>query len=150
MERIWIYQSNRELSDEQVQDLKPEFEAFVKRWAAHSKKLAADFEIRFNRFLILKVDEAEYAASGCSIDESVRFIKELESKKGLSLFDRSQVAYEKNGKVYATTLNQISKLYHQGEINDNTPVFDNTITSSSELKSKWQQPLKESGYYKFV
>jgi len=42
-------------------------------WTAHNNQLKAKGEIRYNRFLILIVDESQAGASGCSIDKSVPF-----------------------------------------------------------------------------
>ena len=53
-------------------------------------------EIRYNRFIILIVDESHAGASGCSIDKSVHFMQQLEQEYGINLFDRFNLAY-RNG-----------------------------------------------------
>jgi hypothetical protein len=149
MERIWIYQSNRSFNPAEEEQIYHDLEAFVDRWAAHNKKLRAGFEIRYNRFIILKVDEAEVLASGCSIDESVRFVQSLEKKYNISLFNRHLMAYKKDGEIKICELSQIPVLYKDQEIMDDTLVFNNLVQNSKEFERSWLTPFNESGFHRF-
>lgn len=66
--RVWIYQSDRKLTDPEVGKIQQELDDFTIGWTAHNNQLKARAEIRYNRFLILIVDESQAGASGCSID----------------------------------------------------------------------------------
>src|SRR6187401_1503982 len=90
--RIWIYQANRELTEGEINQVNETTCEFVESWTAHDKDLMASFEIRYNRFLILMVDEKSAGASGCSIDKSVHFVKSLEKKFNIDFFDRMKFA----------------------------------------------------------
>lgn len=149
MERLWIYQSNRVFGPAEEEQIKKELEVFVNRWAAHNKKLRAGFELRHSRFIILKVDEAEVNASGCSIDESVRFIQSLEKNYNISLFNRHLMAYKKDGEIKICELNQIPDLYRDEEIMDDTPVFNNLVQNSREFERSWLTPFNQSGFKRF-
>jgi len=148
MERIWIYQSNRELTAEETQKTTEKLEGFTKQWAAHGKQLAARAEVRFNRFIILFLNEALEAASGCSIDSSVRFLKGIENELQIDLFDRMQIAYRKDDKIEAVSRIGFEKLIDEGKINEDIIVFDNTVANSSELVSRWEVPMKNSWHAK--
>src|SRR6478735_5232237 len=91
--RVWIYQADKKLSDQEVQRIQQELDDFTISWTAHNAQLKARAEIRYNRFLILIVDESQAGASGCSIDKSVNFMKQLEQQFGINLFDRFNLAY---------------------------------------------------------
>src|SRR5690242_11524154 len=99
--RIWIYQSDRELTTEEVEQIKDETRKFLESWTAHNQTLKAGCEIRYNRFLILMVDEKSAGASGCSIDKSVHFIKSIEKNFKVSFFDRMMFAFKRNDRVEA-------------------------------------------------
>ena len=101
--RVWIYQSDKELSDEQADQLLQQCNDFASEWTAHNHQLKAKAEIRYNRFLILIVDESQAGASGCSIDKSVNFMKRLEQQFGINLFDRFNFAYRDGEKVLSAT-----------------------------------------------
>src|SRR5690242_2571513 len=142
MEKVWIYQSNRNLTETEVENIKQEGEEFVEKWAAHKKALTATFDVLYNRFLVIKVDESLVSASGCSIDESVRFVKALESKFKLSLFDRMQMAYLADGEnIESATLQEISNLYKSGKLKDDTLVFNNLVQDSIQMNQSWKIPF---------
>ena len=76
--RIWIYPSNRKMSDEEVEQIKALMADFLQQWTAHGQNLNAGFELPHNRFIVIGLDQSNAAASGCSIDASVHFIQEIE------------------------------------------------------------------------
>src|ERR1700749_1742248 len=91
--RVWIYQSDKKLADAEVQQIQQNLDAFTTQWTAHNPQLKAKAEVRYNRFLILIVDESQAGASGCSIDKSVNFMQHLERQFNINLFDRFNLAY---------------------------------------------------------
>src|SRR5690606_12739531 len=100
MNRVWIYQADRFLTDNEVADIDLLLQDFVAQWTAHGSALAGKSRVQYNLFLILEVDEAQTGASGCSIDKSVHFIKSLEQRFSVGFFDRMKVAFKDGqGKV---------------------------------------------------
>lgn len=144
MKRIWIYQADRILSVEEGEQISVELAAFAEQWKVHGKPLSASGELRDHLFIILKVDEDIAAASGCSVDSSVRFLKGIEEKYGVQLFDRMQFAYKSTSGVAVVNRSGFERLLAAGEIDDNTLVFDNTITYEHQLDNAWVVPFKES------
>src|SRR2546423_168628 len=115
--RVWIYQSDRELYDEEVKQLQELLNSFTAEWTAHNHQLKAKAEIRYNRFLILVVDESQAGASGCSIDKSVNFMKKIEQQFGINLFDRFNLAYREGQKVLSIPRHNFEELLKSGKIN---------------------------------
>src|SRR5471030_2904253 len=91
--RVWIYQSDRKLDDAVVQQIQLHLSNFATQWTAHNHQLKAKAEIRYNRFLVLIVDESQAGASGCSIDKSVNFMKQVGEQFNINLLDRFNLAY---------------------------------------------------------
>ena len=149
-ERIWIYTLSNELSNEQLVDFKNRCQTFVSGWTAHDVSLDASFELYQNRLLIFKVNEDKYNASGCSIDKQLRFVKELEQAFSVELLNRLLVAYENNNQVEVVKASQIKELLAENKITATTLVFDNTITESNQLASKWKQPLQATWLAKYL
>ena len=83
--RVWVYQSDRSLSDKEVVFIQQKLLAFCNDWKAHQAHLKSSYKVLHNRFIILLVDEEQKNASGCSIDSSVNVIKEIESEFGIDL-----------------------------------------------------------------
>lgn len=148
--KVWIYQANRKLSIGEEQAIQEEVEAFLANWKAHGKALVADFEIRHHLFLILKVNEQFQSATGCAIDKSVELFKQIEQQYDFELFDRHQFAYEYNGQVQNDHLTNLTDLYQQGFIADDTIVFNNLVSDLFELDHQFRIPFKESWHRRLV
>ena len=142
--RVWIYQSDRELYDDEVKQLHEILNKFASEWTAHNNQLKAKAEIRYNRFLILIVDESQAGASGCSIDKSVNFIKGIEQEFGISLLDRFNLAYREGEKVLSAPRDEFEDLLRSGKINSNTIVYNNLVQNLGQLETKWEVPFKDS------
>jgi hypothetical protein len=142
--RVWIYQSNRELTDQQAEQLQQQLNQFAHNWTAHSNQLLAGAQVKYNRFIILVVDESQAGASGCSIDSSVRFLKDLEVQYGIDLFDRFNMAYRNGNEVLSAPRARFEELIREGKITGNTIVFNNLVKDLNELQTKWEVPLKDS------
>src|SRR5690554_7879822 len=85
--RIWIYQSGRKLSDEETVEVERDVKEFVENWVADSTPLKASYQIKYNRFIILAVDQEYHPAWVCSVDSSVGIIEELEKRFGIDLLE---------------------------------------------------------------
>ena len=94
--RVWIYQASRPFSNEEKISIVEELEIFLKQWTAHGADLVTSYEIPYNRFIVIGLNENLQGATGCSIDSSVRFIQTLESKYQIELLDKMNVTH-KNG-----------------------------------------------------
>ncbi len=142
--RIWIYQSDRELTSEEVDKISASAKQFLESWTAHDAKLQAGFEIRYSRFLILMIDEKVAGASGCSIDKSVHFVQGLEKEFNVSFFDRLKFAYRANDRVEVAPRTIFERKLAEGTLSGDTIVFNNLIQTKAELTSKWEVPLIKS------
>ncbi|MGV3705630.1 MAG: ABC transporter ATPase [Arcticibacter sp.] len=142
--RVWIYQSNRAFTAEEQHQIVKDLNAFAAGWEAHGAQLKAKGELRYGRFLILLVDEVQATASGCSIDRSAGFIRDIEKQYGVNMFDRFNMAYKKDGEVYSCTREEFEALVQAGEINADTVVFNNMVQTKGELDAKWEVSFKES------
>ena len=49
--RIWIYPSNRKLSDNEVIEIKELCSDFLTKWTSHNNTLLASFDIPYNSLL---------------------------------------------------------------------------------------------------
>ena len=142
--RVWIYQCDRKLSDSEIEAIKEQGDNFIDGWAAHGEKLEAAFEILHSQFLIIFADEEQAEASGCSIDRSVHFIKNLEQEYSISLLNRSLVAYKVDEEIVTLPQEEFVELVAQGTLTKDTIVFNSLVTTKQDLETKWQVLLNES------
>lgn len=150
MSRIFIYQANRKLTHEEVADIAKQVDMFVNQWQAHGKQLNAEYEIVASLFIVLKVDETEAAASGCSIDDSVAFMQHLGETYGIDFFDRQQFAYEHNGTVYNDSLENLDDLVIRGIITSNTIVYNNLVRNHEQYENQFRIPFHKSWHQRLL
>ncbi|SDK29893.1 hypothetical protein SAMN05421823_102389 [Catalinimonas alkaloidigena] len=147
--RLWVYQANRAFSPAEQQTLTVMLTQFCEQWAAHSQPLQASFRLVHDQFIVLAVDERYHAASGCSIDASVQVIRQLEQQLGISLLDRSQVAYLTDEGVQLVSLANAKALVTDGVIQPETPVFNNAVASLGDWRTSWEIPASQSWMKRF-
>ncbi|MDX5482830.1 MAG: hypothetical protein LPK07_14205 [Hymenobacteraceae bacterium] len=142
--RLWIYQANRPLTEAEQAEIKPLLERFAIDWSSHGKGLQASAKLLHNQFLVLANNEAATAASGCSIDKSVSFVRELEQRFNVSFFDRTQLAFLKEGQVELVGMQELKRKVAAGEIDKNTLYFDTLVNNYGELQEAWPRPAGNS------
>ena len=148
--RVWVYQSNRPFRTEDVPQLKENVDRFAQNWVSHDRSLRAHGDVLHNQFVVLMVDETQADASGCSIDKSVHFLKQIEQAYGVDLFDRMTFTWMDSHEVRTAESSEFARLYHEGKITGDTLVFDNLVKTKGELEEKWLKPLNESWHRRFV
>ncbi|WP_036384297.1 hypothetical protein [Muricauda sp. MAR_2010_75] len=148
--RIWIYQSNRSFTDEELQDIEQNVSNFLKEWTAHGAELQAGFEIKYKRFIIIGLDQTNASASGCSIDASVHFIQNLEQKYDVELLDRMNVSYKQGEFIAYKPLKDFKKMAKEKAVSKNTIVFNNLVATKQEYLDNWEVPASESWHARFV
>lgn len=142
--RVWIYQANRILSDAEVEKANDMIQAFLPQWKSHGKDLAASIEVLHNLFIVVTADEGVEAPSGCSIDSSVKLVKEIASALHVDFFDRLVISYLQNDKIQLTKMFQFQEKLKSGELSADTIVFNNLVDNKGKLESAWVVPVKES------
>jgi len=147
--RLWIYQADRILTDGQCSRIAEALQEFVAQWTAHGNQLCGSFEIRYNAFILLMVDESKAMVTGCSIDKSVHLLKKVASELGIVLFDPLQIAYRDADSVLRVVHHEAFRtLIESGTVTAETIVFNNMITSAGDLADKWEVPMRESWHAK--
>lgn len=149
--RVWVFGSNRTLDAEKSKTLMNEVDGFLHQWKAHGAELTSARDWRYGRFLTIAVDQSTEGASGCSIDGLFRALKSLEPKLGASLVTSGLIFYcDENGVVQSVTREEFSALGAQGKIGPQTRVFDPTVTSLVEWRSRFILDLKNSWHAKLA
>ena len=142
--RVWIYQSDRKFTSTEETEILNKLAAFTNQWKAHGNELLAKAEIRYGFFIILTVDESQAGVTGCSIDSSVRLIKEIEQEYHVDLFNRFNIAYKVNGEVVVNSKEDFETLVNIKQVTPETIVFNNMVQNLTELESKWEVPFQNS------
>ena len=108
--KTWTFVIGKELSRAELDELQSRGNAFVQSWTAHENDLDGKFTIYRDRIIIVTVNEARHAASGCSIDKLTRFMKETGGWLGVDLLDRLLVVLEKEDRLDVVKASSIRSL----------------------------------------
>ncbi len=133
--KIWIYQANKAMDESLQLELGQKLKTFVGEWAAHGAKLQADAEV-VDEFRIVLCTDGDVEASGCSIDSSVRFVKELGQNYNIDFFNRLQVLVENNGN---------RELMHFSKLTENQEalIYDPAPRNLGDFRTNEKLPIKE-------
>src|SRR5687768_13397561 len=118
--RLWIYQSDKKFTGLQKTIIGDSLQLFTERWTAHGQPLKASFDIRFDQFIVLAADEEYHAASGCSIDDSVRTIQEIGQQVNTDLFNRSLIAFKKEPGIILIPQAELKQKFVEGLWDEST------------------------------
>jgi hypothetical protein len=148
--RVWVYQASRSFTEAEVEEIKEGLNEFVRQWTAHGSDLLASYEIKYNRFITLALDQSRTAASGCSIDASVHFIQFLEKKYEVQLLDKMNVSYKQGAFIAYKPLTEFKKMAKEKAVSKSTIVFNNLVVDKFEYLHHWEVPAEESWHGRFM
>jgi hypothetical protein len=143
--RVWVFGSDKLLTDEGTKLLLDGVDAHLADWKAHGAPLTVGREWRDGRFLIVAVDQSTAGASGCSIDGLFRVLQQLERTAGANLVGGGRIFYRDNhGVVQSATRDEVAALAQSGVISKDTVVFDTTLTDLGTWRACFERRAKES------
>ncbi|WP_293872176.1 ABC transporter ATPase [Flavobacterium sp.] len=147
--KIWIYQSNRKFSDDEIDEIEKELRPFIENWSAHGTGLEASYLLKYNRFIILAVNQEIQSVTGCSIDASVAFVQNLEQKYQVDLLDKMNVTFKNGAHIAYKSLLDFKRMAKEKAVNENTIVFNNLVNTIEEFNENWEVPAGESWHSRF-
>lgn len=148
--RVWIYQSDREFTSQEVEFISEKAIEFINNWTRHGDDLKGSFTIKYNQFLVLAVDESFNNVSGCSIDSSVRFVQQLQNELQLDLMNKMNVTFKDNENINLVKLSDFQKFAKDKKVTSETIVFNNMVNTKEDFENNWEIPAKESWHKRFL
>jgi hypothetical protein len=148
--RVWIYQSEREFNQKEIEIISTKAEEFINSWTRHGDNLKGSFTIKYNQFLVLAVDESFNTVSGCSIDSSVRFIQLLEKELQLDLMNKMNITFKDNETINLVKLSDFQQFAKDKKISLETIVFNNMVNTKEDFENNWEIPAKQSWHKRFL
>ncbi len=147
--RVWVYQSSREFNVEEVKAIEAKLKNFVNEWTRHGDDLKASFEIKYNHFIILAVDESFNQVSGCSIDASTHIFKQFENEFKVELLNKLNTAFKHGDHINVVSLADFQKYVKEDRIHQDTLVFNNMVQSKADLETLWEVPAIRSWHSRY-
>ncbi len=146
--RIWVYQTDKKLSEKESELIQTTLNEQISQWAAHGAPLAGAFKILYNRFVIIAADEHQNATSGCSIDASTNWLKSIGTELNINFFDRS-IAYLSDNEIHTVDFLKVKNEIGDGNILPDTITFNNTIITMIDFHQNWKVQASSSWLKKY-
>lgn len=148
--RVWVYQSEREFTQEEIDFISKNAIQFIENWTKHGSDLQGSFTIKYNQFLVLAVDEGFNDVSGCSIDASVHFVQELEKALKVDMMNKMNISFKDGNNINIVKMSLFKEFAKENKVNADTVVFNNMITIKGDFENKWEVPANQSWHKRFL
>lgn len=147
---IWIYASDRPLTDADVDTIMQRLAGFLERWTSHGRRVEADAKVLYDRFLIVAGFIPDGTISGCGIDASTSELDQIASQIGVEWASALNIFYLDDLKsVRQVSRKEFRQAVESGEITARTPVFDFGIQSLGALRiGGFEKPAADSWHGK--
>ena len=143
--RLWIYSFPRKLYKKEIKIVYKHLSSFVSNWISHGRPVSGAFELAYDQFILLATNDDP---SGCSIDSSIKALKELKDKYQLDALNHNLIFYKNDEGIQSVERAGFKNIIAQGKISEETLVFNNMITNVGVLRSRqWLMPLKDSWHH---
>lgn len=147
--RVWVYQADQKFTEAEEHAVRDRMRQFCEGWNTHGNLMPTSFELIESQILVLAVDESQLGASGCSIDSSVRTLRDLEHILKINLTDQGKISLKKSsGELRVIPALGVKARVSAGEIDLETQVINPLIQTKADLKNLWQ-PVRNSWLNKY-
>jgi len=148
--RIWIYQSNRDFNESEIDLINDKTISFLDNWQAHGKDLECSYSIIDKRFIVIAVNETFNPIGGCSIDYSLQLIKDISNSIGIDLLNRLVVNCKLDNRIQSLSLSDLKNKIKDGVFTSETIIFNTTINTKAELLNNFEIDIQSSWLSKFI
>ena len=148
--KLWVFPSSRKFYEQEISGLKENIEAFLNSWTNEDQLFNCAYELKYDRFIVISVDNTDINLSLKTHDALSVFIQELEKKYEVILLDKINVCYKQGEFVQYKDIVEFKKMMKEKGVSSKTIVFDNMITTKEELENNWEINIMDSWLGRFL
>ncbi|MGA7306360.1 MAG: hypothetical protein WBW88_15890 [Rhodothermales bacterium] len=134
--RIWINAADRDLSTREQGQIKDLLVDFIAGWSSHGRKVEGSAAILADRFVVIAAYIPGGDVSGCGIDASVHALAGIAEATGFTWAPALDVFYRQDGGIRQVDRMTFSDLAAHGHVAPDTIVYDPSLTTLGEWRSK--------------
>lgn len=142
---LFIFPYSKPLDSNDLTSLKSELSEFLSDWNAHGNALDAAYRIEENQFIVVAVNEATAAASGCSKDKLFHFFEKWNSTRQLQAGPLDRFYVQAGGQIQILSRNDIQSGLENGKLQMEDALFPVWIQTWAEYDALWKKPLSVFG-----
>ena len=92
--KLWVFPASRKFYPQEINEVKESIESFLKTWNLDKEELKSAYQIKYDRFIIITIDDSEITLPLETHDALSDFIQSLEKKYNILLLDKINVCYK--------------------------------------------------------
>ena len=142
--RIYLFQSDRALSGEEMELLDQELYTFTKDWVSHGDQLMAEGKVLNPYFSIIVVNDAIIQPSGCSIDVLTNSFQQFGKNRNIDFLNRMKLTIKEDDELKQIDFSDLEN--HK----EDTLIFDPMVANLGEFRKEWPMPIKRSRFRQLV
>ena len=140
--RVWLYVSDRPFDATESNYIQDALSDFTQnKWTTHGTKLMASGSVLMNQLVVLAVDQDVMNASGCSIDSSVRLMKQLGTELKVDFFNRLFVLISKESEIKRVHFQELQQY-------SDWKLLNPMVSSLEEVRNRFLIDVKESNLFR--
>ncbi|MBL4724461.1 MAG: ABC transporter ATPase [Lutibacter sp.] len=148
--KLWVFPSSRKFYPQEIEGLKEKIKDFLSDWDDQGVLIKCSYTFKFDRFIMVTVDDSSNSLSIQAHDLLITFIQELEKVYDIILMDKMNVCYKQGEFVQYKDLVIFKQMMKDRGVSKKTIVFDNLITTKGELKYNWEINIMDSWLGRFL
>jgi len=148
--KVWVFPASRKFYTQEIIGLKDRIEDFLNDWDDQEISISCSYLLKYNRFIIISVDDSKNSLSLQAHDLLITFIQELEKVFDIVLMDKINVCYKQGEYVQYKDLLDFKKMIKAKGVSQKTIVFNNMITFKEELDYNWEINIMDSWLGRFL
>lgn len=142
--KLWVFPSSRKFYPQEIDVLKEHIEDFLTNWKNEGQEIDCSYNLKYDRFIIISVDDSEISLNLKAHDDLTAFILGLEATYKIILLDKINVCYKQGEFVQYKDLKEFKKMMKNNGVSKKTTVFDNMITTKEALENDWEINIMDS------
>ncbi|AMC11585.1 ABC transporter ATPase [Lutibacter profundi] len=142
--KVWVFPSSRKFYSQEIAVLKERIEDFLTDWDDQENSINSSYLLKYDRFIIIAVDDITHSLSLQAHDLLIAFIQELEKIFEIVLMDKINVCYKQGEFVQYKDIKDFKKMIKTKGVSQKTIVFNNIISTKSELNQNWEINIMDS------
>ncbi len=148
--KLWIFPSSRKFYPQEIEGVKEKIEDFLSDWDDQGILIRCSFQLEYDRFIIIAVDDSLNSLSLEAHNLLITFIQELEKTFEVVLMDKMNVCYKQGEFVQYKDLIEFKKMMKAKGVSQKTIVFNNMITNKVDFKYNWEINIMDSWLGRFM
>lgn len=148
--KVWVFPASRKFYPQEIDGLKERIEDFLNDWDDQEISISCSYLLKYDRFIIISVDDSKNSLSLQAHDLLITFIQELEKVFDIVLMDKINVCYKQGEFVQYKDIKDFKKMMKAKGVSQKTIVFNNMITLKEELDYNWEINIMDSWLGRFL